>query len=289
MTPVSESDVAAWWPRPDDQADKYARGVVGVDTGSDRYPGAGVLSVLGALCSGAGFIRYCGPDLVRGALLRCAPSVTFGSGKVGVWLAGCGWDETEDNRARLAVLLGQGVPLVLDAGALTVLPSRLPPGSVLTPHAGELARLLGCGRAEVEAQPVTAAGEAARRWQVTVLLKGHHQFVVTPGLTEPAETGGRRSVFVPDPQRADLVVAQAVVGPAWTAQAGSGDTLAGIVASLIAQGCDGAHAALMGASLQAMAAARHLGPYPPDELARFLPKIIGSLVIPIRQPAEVTV
>jgi hydroxyethylthiazole kinase-like uncharacterized protein yjeF len=249
-----EGDVARQWPMPQDHDDKYARGVVGIDTGSPRYPGAAVLSVLGAVYSGAGFVRFCGPEAVRARLVELVPSVTFGAGGVNVWLAGCGWDETQDNRERLARLLGDGVPAVLDAGALRVLPAELPPGSLLTPHAGELARLLRLPRAEVEADPVGCATRAAQRWGACVLIKGHQQYVAAP----------------------DGEVSMAVVGPAWTAQAGSGDLLAGIAASVMAQGCAAPLAAWLAASVQAMAAQRHLGPYPPHELARFLPELIGG-------------
>ena len=256
MRVFQEADVARVWPSPDDQADKYARGVVGIDTGSKRYPGAGVLSVLGALNAGAGFIRFAGPKAVCRALLAVAPSVTHGTGQVSVWLAGSGWDETDPaNKPRLEKLLADDVPMVLDAGAFWVMPERLPAGSLLTPHAGELSRLLGITRDEVEREPVECALEAARKWDSCVILKGHQQYVASPS--------GK--------------VSQAVTGPVWTAQAGSGDVMAGIAASLMAQGADACQAGVLAASVQAMTASRHLGPYPPNVLASFMPSVIASL------------
>ncbi|MDR0849125.1 MAG: NAD(P)H-hydrate dehydratase [Propionibacteriaceae bacterium] len=255
MIQFTEADVARLWPCPDPYSDKYSRGVVGVDTGSVTYPGAGVLSVLGALYSGAGFIRYAGPDSVRAAIVSQAPSVTFGRGRVQAWLVGSGWD-VHDGTERMQAALAARVPLVVDAGALQRLPSTLPTGSLLTPHIGELARLLGADVAQVSADPGAHALQAAQRWNVSVLVKGHNQYVARP----------------------DGEVAQAVGGPAWTAQAGSGDVLAGIAASVLASGCDGYTAGLLAASIQAMTATRHPGPYPPDALARFLPEVIGSLV-----------
>jgi hydroxyethylthiazole kinase-like uncharacterized protein yjeF len=61
------ADVAAAWPWPDATSDKYARGVVGLDTGSEDYPGAGVLSALGAVYAGAGMVRCLGPQAHRNA------------------------------------------------------------------------------------------------------------------------------------------------------------------------------------------------------------------------------
>jgi len=255
MRVFNSADVARVWPSPDDHVDKYGRGVVGIDTGSKRYPGAGVLSVLGALNSGAGFIRFVGPKMVCRTLLAVAPSVTHGTGRVDVWLAGSGWDETEANEARLVKLLGDDVPMVLDAGAFWVMPEKLPAGSLLTPHAGELARLLGVTREQVENDPVELALEAARRWDACVIIKGHEQYVVSPS--------GK--------------VLQAVVGPVWTAQAGSGDVMAGIAASLMAQGVEAVHAGVLAASVQAITAERHPGPYPPNVLAGFLPGVVASL------------
>ena len=256
------ADVAAAWPVPTAGDDKYARGVVGVDTGSARYPGAAVLSVLGALYGGAGFVRYAGDDAARAPLLVRAPSLTYGSGRVQAWVLGCGWDDQAFNHGRLAARLADGVPCVLDATVLDLLPGwdePLPPGCLLTPHAGELARLLGTERAAVVADPLASARAAADRFGAAVLLKGATQVVASPG--EP-------------------VVDLAVPGPAWTAQAGSGDVLAGLAGTLLAAGLPAAEAAVLAASLQAMAASRHPGPYPPDALARRLPRVIARLVRP---------
>ena len=254
---LQEADFGRYWPWPSLEADKYARGVVGIDTGSRRYPGAAVLTVLGALYTGAGFIRFCGTDAAHSAVLQRAPSITFGVGQVNVWLVGSGWDDTEANQERLDRVIADDLPLVVDATALQVMPSRLPAGSLLTPHAGELAQMMSVSRSEVEADPVGIAEAAAKRWQASVLIKGHHQYVVDPA--------GE--------------VKQALVGPAWTAQAGSGDVLAGIASSLMAQGCEASMAGCLAASIQALAASRHPGPYPPDVLAGFLPQIIASFIL----------
>ena len=261
---LTEADFRAMWPTPSASDDKYSRGVVGIDTGSARYPGAAVLSTLGALRAGAGFVRYCGCEAAQPAILARCPSVTFGRGRVGAWVVGCGWDDEEMNVARLAGALVDAVPCVIDAGALWVIDDALqtlgmdalPPGCLLTPHAGELARLLGVGRDDVLADPVGSATEAARRTGAAVLLKGSAQYCATP----------------------DGTVLQALPGPAWTAQAGSGDVLAGVAGTLLAAGLDSGEAGALAASLQALAASRHPGPWAPDQLADMFPSVVNGVV-----------
>ena len=249
------ADVAAAWPVPGPTDDKYSRGVVGVATGSERYPGAAVLSVFGAVHGGAGMVRFLGPDAARPVLLERLPNVVYGEGRVQSWLLGSGWGEQRDGRRRVADVLATGLPVVLDADALGHLPDTLPPYALLTPHAGELARLLGRERTAVTADPVGAVREAADRTGATVLLKGASQLVAVPG--EPT-------------------VDVAVPGPAWTGQAGSGDTLGGLCAALLAAGRPAREAAALAASLQAMTAAAHPGPLPPQELAVRFAATIGE-------------
>jgi hydroxyethylthiazole kinase-like uncharacterized protein yjeF len=248
-------DVAATWPWPDATSDKYGRGVVGLDTGSEDYPGAGVLSALGAVYAGAGMVRCLGPEAVFAAVTHVLPNVVRADGRVQAWLVGSGWGERPGDR--LDELLVAGLPLVVDADGLRHLPKRLDrPGVLLTPHAGELARLLGGLRPDVEADPITAVRAAVERYGATVLLKGATQYVGTPG---------------------DDRVHLAVPGPAWTAQAGSGDVLAGISVTLLAAGLDPVAAAVCAASIQALTASAHPGPYPPQDLVRFLPETIAAL------------
>lgn len=247
-------DVARLWPLPGPTSDKYSRGVVGIDTGSTRYPGAAVLGTTGALYAGAGMIRFCGPSPADAIIRAGLPSVTHGNGRVQAWLAGSGWGSEPGDEERLAGRLANGLPTVLDADALTLLPDELPDGCLLTPHAGEMARMLQVERSQVEAEPIEHARRAAERWGATVLLKGATQYVVEPG--------GRVRV--------------SVAGPHWTAQAGSGDVLAGICATLLAAGLGAGDAALLGASVQAMAAARRPGPFPPEVIAQQVADVVAG-------------
>lgn len=254
---AEESDLARWWPVPDETSEKYSRGVVALDVGSPQYPGAALLGCLGAVHAGAGMVRYTGAvaaPLILGAL----PSIVVGEGRAQAMVLGSGWGETAEGASRLEAALSRRLPVLVDADALRCLPAGRLDGWLLTPHAGELARLLGCTRGPVESEPITCARELARRTGATVLLKGATQYV--------AEPSGRVTIAVP--------------GPAWTAQAGSGDVLAGICGALLAAGLPAWRAGVVGASIQALTARRNPGPYPPDELARRLPAVIADLVRP---------
>ncbi|MDR1853207.1 MAG: NAD(P)H-hydrate epimerase [Propionibacteriaceae bacterium] len=237
----------AMWPIPGPNSDKYSRGVVGMDTGSAQYPGAGVVSVAGALKAGAGMVRFLGDPAVGARVVERYPNVVLSEGRVQAWVLGCGWGENSQARERIDAVLESGLPAVLDADALRFLPPHLAPNILLTPHAGELARMLDVPRQEVEADPLAHAKEAAERWNATVLLKGSTQIVASP------------KSYAPYPWRA-------LPGPAWSAQAGSGDLLAGICGTLLAAGVNAGHAALLGASIQALAAEKAGGPVNPQDL-----------------------
>ena len=250
-------DLAEHWPVPGPDADKYSRGVVGLDTGSADFPGAAMLGTAGAVHAGAGMVRHLGTGEVAAKVVERFPNVVPAKGRVQSLVLGSGWGERRDGSA-VVKAVESGLPVVVDADALRHLPGTGGrPGVLLTPHAGELAWLLGCERTEVAADPIAAVLRAAAKTGCTVLLKGATQYVAVPG---------------------SEVVRLAVPGPAWTAQAGSGDTLAGICGTLLAAGLDTADAALAAASVQALAASEHPGPLPPQELAERLPAVIAGLV-----------
>jgi hydroxyethylthiazole kinase-like uncharacterized protein yjeF len=253
---IDEDDLAHAWPYPTERSDKYARGVVGVDTGSDQYPGAAVMSVYGAVYGGAGYVRFLGAERPAATISAQLPNVVFSPGRVQAHLFGSGWGERADGAKVLAAVAEGGVPAVVDADGLGYLPKPAPASWLLTPHAGELARLLERERNWVEEDPVRAATAAAQRTGATVLLKGATQVVAAPN-------GGP--------------VLVAVSGPAWTAQAGSGDVLGGVCAALLAAGVDAQRAGQLGASVQAVAAAEHPGVLAPQELARAIGQTLGRL------------
>jgi ADP-dependent NAD(P)H-hydrate dehydratase / NAD(P)H-hydrate epimerase len=253
---LDEDGLAGAWPYPTERSDKYARGVVGVDTGSDQYPGAAVMSVYGAVYGGAGYVRYLGAERPAATISAQLPNVVFSPGRVQARLFGSGWGERPDGSQVLARAAEEGVPAVVDADGLGYLPQPAPDSWLLTPHAGELARLLERERSWVEEDPVRAVTVGAERTGATVLLKGASQLVAAPN-------GGPVLVAVP--------------GPAWTAQAGSGDVLGGVCAALLAAGVDAQRAGQLGASVQAVAAAEHPGVLAPQELARAIGQTLGRL------------
>jgi len=247
--------VADAWPWPARSSDKYAKGVVGVDCGSETYPGAGIMATYGAVHGGAGMVRFVGPESARATITANLPDVVFAPGRVQAHLLGSGWGERADGDRAVADAVASEVPGVLDADGIGHRPDRLPASWLLTPHAGELARLLGVERSEVEDDPLAAVRAGVGRTGATVLLKGATQLVARPGV---------RTVEV------------AVPGPSWTGRAGSGDTLGGLCAAVLAAGRPAHEAAVLGASLQALTAAAHPGPLPPHVLAERCADRLGA-------------
>ena len=229
VTALQSADVAALLPVPDAAAHKYSRGVVGVRAGSGRYPGAGVLCVAGASSGLAGMVRYDGgaADRVRDR----HPEVVVGPGRVQAWVVGSGGGEGAG--AALRTSLRDGVPVVVDADGLAHVDGPLGVPALLTPHAGELARMLGVTRDRVEADQLRSAREAAERFDCVVLLKGRHTLVARPGGDVRVNT----------------------VGVPWLATAGAGDVLAGLCGALLAAGLDPFDAGAVGAWVHAAAAA----------------------------------
>ncbi|MEU8095848.1 NAD(P)H-hydrate dehydratase [Streptomyces rubiginosohelvolus] len=237
------ADVAALLPVPGAESDKYRRGVVGVVAGSERYPGAAVLAVAGALRGGAGAVRYVGPgaDAVIArfpeALVHAGPPSK--AGRVQAWVVGPGLGDGRQAEAVVADVLAADVPVLVDADGLRLLDAetvrtRTAP-TVLTPHAGEAAALLGTAREEVESGRLTAVRELAARYRATVLLKGSTTLIA---------------------EARDTPVRVNPTGTAYLATAGSGDVLSGLTGSLLAAGLAPRDAASVGAYLHGLAA-RH--------------------------------
>ncbi|MGI8645179.1 MAG: bifunctional ADP-dependent NAD(P)H-hydrate dehydratase/NAD(P)H-hydrate epimerase [Nocardioides sp.] len=250
---LQAADVAALIVPPDTQAQKYSRGVVGVRAGSARYPGAAVLSVAGAGCGLAGMVRYDGS--AGSQVLAVHPETVTGAGQVQAWVVGSGGGD--EAAAALADSVGDDVPVVVDADALAAVTGPLAAPTVLTPHVGELSRMLGVDRQAVEAAPLRHARAAADQYAATVLLKGRRTLV--------AEPGGRVRVNT--------------TGVPWLATAGAGDVLGGLVGALLAAGLSPLDAASAGAWLHGAAAtlASAGGPLRAGEIARFLPSAVRTL------------
>lgn len=235
---LQHADLAALLPHPSQESDKYRRGVVGIVAGSARYPGAAVLAVAGALRGGAGAVRYVGA--ATDAVLARFPETLVSNtgpkkaGRVQAWVAGPG---AGDDPAPVAEALSTDVPVLLDADGLRLADRDTvrtrPAPTLMTPHAGEAAALLGISREEVEASRLTAVRELARAYDATVLLKGSTTLIAAP-----------------DP---DAPVRVNPTGTPWLATAGSGDVLSGLAGSLLAAGLSPLDAASAAAYLHGLA------------------------------------
>lgn len=237
------ADVAALLPEPDAESDKYRRGVVGVAAGSERYPGAAVLAVAGALRGGAGAVRYAGPGadavIARFPETLVHPGPPSKAGRVQAWVVGPGLGDGTQAAGAVSDVLAADVPVLVDADGLRLMDMAAvrarTSATVLTPHAGEAAALLGVEREEVEAGRLAAVRELAERYRATVLLKGSTTLVA---------------------ERGDTPVRVNPTGTPWLATAGSGDVLSGLTGSLLAAGLAPRDAASVGAYLHGLAARR---------------------------------
>ncbi|MGW2171383.1 NAD(P)H-hydrate dehydratase [Streptomyces sp. NPDC001705] len=234
---LQHADVARLLPVPGAESDKYRRGVVGVAAGSARYPGAAVLAVAGALRGGAGAVRYVGP--AGDAVIARFPETLVSeggpkrAGRVQAWVVGPG---AGDDAGAVAEVLAAGVPVLIDADGLRLADADAvrarTAATLMTPHAGEAAALLGVGREEVEGARLASARELAARYGATVLLKGSTTVVA-------GADGG--------PVRVNPT------GTSWLATAGSGDVLSGLAGSLLAAGLSALDAGSTAAYLHGLA------------------------------------
>lgn len=263
---LQTEDVARLLPQPAPDAHKYVRGVVGVRAGSTQYRGAGVLSVAGASCGLAGMVRYVPAGSLEEAapviaLVQAAhPEAVVGEGRVQAWVVGSGGGDSAEDQLRAA--LADDVPLVVDADALMVLEQCggvAGREAVLTPHAGELARMTGVAREDVEGDQLGSARRAAERFGCVVMLKSRHTVVARP----------------------DGRVRVTTAGPRWLGTAGAGDVLGGLVGALLAAGLSAYDAASVGSWLHGAAAglARPDGPVTASDVARAVPDLCARLVL----------
>jgi hydroxyethylthiazole kinase-like uncharacterized protein yjeF len=241
-------------PAPRPQGHKYDRGHVTV-LGGAAMTGAARLAAWAARRAGAGMVTIAarsGADLYRagepGTIVTDAALADLLQDKRrDTWVCGPGLG-AKDAEAALPVLLESGRQVVVDADALTLCagaPERLRGAAVLTPHEGEFARVFGAAGRDKPA----AARRAAELTGAVVLLKGSDTVVAAPD--------GRVSIND--------------TGTPWLATAGSGDTLAGIVAGLLAQKLPPWEAASAGAWLHGRAAAHAGAHLVAEDLAGHLP------------------
>ena len=262
---------------PSDLDNKYSRGVLGVITGSAQYPGASVLTTSAAAATGVGMIRFYASSGLDHLVLHQTPSVVCHPGNVSAWIVGSGIDARKYSSLTTWIryrhfksLKIQGVPTVLDAGALH-LAGKLEQPTVITPHCGELARLLNSRGVSVSAEAIEGNPKkwvvtAANNLGVTVLLKGSRTYVAN-----------------------DSYLIELPVATPWLATAGTGDVLAGILGALVAThlievlndsnylACLAATAALIHAN-----AAKNASRGGPISAESIIPEIQGSIISLLR-------
>ena len=256
---VEGSDVSAsLTPRPLG-AHKRSSGSVAILAGSSEVQGAPLLTSLGALRMGAGYVTLGSVAEVRGPAAATQPEILFravtDTGVLGkdaldrfadvieradAVAIGPGMGTGDDQRALVERALAElEVPVVLDADGINVLAGsegaladrRAP--TVLTPHPAELARLLGCSTDEVTGDRIGAAAEASRRFPGTaVVLKGYRTIVTF--------NAGAAALVIP-------------TGGPELATAGTGDVLTGVVATVIAGGVPGRVAGAVAAYVHGLA------------------------------------
>jgi hydroxyethylthiazole kinase-like uncharacterized protein yjeF len=250
-------------PQPGAASHKHSRGHVSVLSGAEM-PGAARLAALAARRAGAGLVTLACGDAptaaahriaTPGVLVRESPGLAamvealIAAGPPGPVVAGPGLPPDAATRAAIARLIAAGRTVVVDAGGLSAAagaPEALTGAALLTPHAGEFARLFGPPGED----RLGAARRAAAATGAVVLLKGSDSVIAAPD--------GRAAINHN--------------APPWLATGGTGDVLAGAAAGLLAQGLPAFEAAAAAAWLHGEAA-RRLGP---GLLAEDLPQAMAA-------------
>ncbi|QIQ85948.1 NAD(P)H-hydrate dehydratase [Erythrobacter sp.] len=246
---------------PERDSHKYRRGLCAIVAG--EMPGASLLATLSAQRSGAGYVKL---------LAETAPAAppadlvvdtselaeALGDDRIDALLCGPGLGRSDAARARLETALGSDRPMVLDADALMLLrPDMIGKGTLIaTPHDGELATLCENFAVRAEGRRDRARALAATSGMV-VVAKGPDTVVAAPGGT----------------------LALAAPSPSWLSVAGTGDVLAGIIASRLATGCEAFEAACEAVWLHGEAA-RLCGPaFTAEELARAASRSLAAALV----------
>jgi len=235
------ADILAEVPRRSPRDNKYSAGHVLVVGGSGGMTGAPALAARAAFRADAGYVTIAAPSgslpvletLVLEAVKRPLEDVLDAAAKANALAVGPGLGREKESKQLVRRLLAEvELPAVVDADALFELePGEWPAPRVLTPHEGELARLLGRESKEVAAHRLVSVQEAAERFDAVVVLKGEDSLVAAPG----------RGVLV------------CALGLPSLATAGTGDVLTGVTAAFLAKGMEPQRAAAAACAAQQFA------------------------------------
>jgi NAD(P)H-hydrate epimerase len=215
-------------------SNKSTFGHVAVCAGRPGFWGAGALASEAAFRIGAGYVTWASEEPPV-KLLRAHPEVLTASiadiaknPRINAFVVGPGLGVTDATYELLRDLKRSKVPVVVDADALTVIAARkmapLPRHWILTPHAGEMSRLLERSSEEINQSRFKTVNDAVEKFNCIVLLKGNHSLVANRKTCQIITSGN----------------------PA-LAKAGTGDVLAGFIGGLLAQGLSPIKAATLGA------------------------------------------
>jgi len=289
-TAVTPALMGRWaLPQHDEGDDKEGRGRIFVVGGSAQIPGAILLAALASLRAGAGQLKIATAQSVAASIAVAVPEawvLPLPESAEGGFDPACADEIAENANNANAVLFGPGMmdadatsrllhaalpqiekpTLVLDAAPLACLGDApellhsLNGNVIVTPHAGEMAAMLGRTKAEIKADPQAAALEAAAKLKAVVAMKGSQTFIAAP----------------------DGRVYLNRYGNIGLATSGSGDTLAGIIAGLAARGADPVQATVWGVYLHARAGdalAKRVGPlgFLARELLAEIPALMHGL------------
>jgi hydroxyethylthiazole kinase-like uncharacterized protein yjeF len=259
-------EILAEVPRRSSGDNKYTAGHVLVVGGSQGMTGAPALAARAALRADVGYVTIAAPagslpvleTLVLEAVKRPFEDVFEAAAKANALAVGPGLGREGDVKALVHRLLAEvELPMVVDADALFELqPAEWPAPRVLTPHEGELARLLRRDSKEIAAHRLASAQEAAEKFNAVVVLKGEDSLVAAP-------------------DRGVLVCA---LGLPSLSTAGTGDVLTGVTAAFLAKGMEPQRAAAAACAAQQLAshhAAQRYGLVASD-VVEALPLALGS-------------
>ena len=236
--------------------------------GSKRYTGAALLCCEGALRSGCGLVKlFADENVILPVRIRLpevinGPAVDFKNVNADAAVIGCGIsDEYENELAQ--IIEPVDCPCVIDADGINFIAKHINilrkanSSLVLTPHPMEFSRLTGIDVATIQKNRVKYAEEFSKEYGCTLVLKGHNTVIATPNSETVVNTTGNSAL----------------------AKGGSGDVLAGVIGSLLAQGYDAHTAAVIGVYAHGKAGDLLSQEYGcSGVLPSDLPKVIGKLL-----------